>query len=133
MSLHRLWSVCVGLNLCLAACTSTSSICGGSVQPGECPGAYPEWATSPYNLPWDAGSSFKVGQGSCTSAADSHAAGTPDAFALDVDMPIGTHVIAARAGTVLAIEGKYQDGSNQEANFVKVQRKRSRPLEAQPA
>lgn len=74
-----------------------------------------------YILPWGAGSSFTVGQGSCTSAADSHAAGTADAFALDIDMPIGTNIIAARAGTVTAIEGKYQDGSNQEANFVKVQ------------
>lgn len=98
-----------------------NGVCGGSVQPGVCPGSYPDFATSPYNLPWAVGSSFNVGQGSCTGAADSHAAGTSDAFAIDVDMPIGTNILAARAGTVTAIEGRYQDGNKQEANFVKVQ------------
>lgn len=110
-----------GFTLCLAACTSSGELCSGANMPGTCPGAYPDWATSPYSLPWAVGSSFKVGQGSCTAATDSHAAGTNDAFAVDVDMPIGTAVLAARAGTVTAIEGKYEDGSKQQANFVKIQ------------
>ena len=117
----RFRSAFVGLTLCLAACSSTGSVCGGVVTPGTCPGSYPDWTASPYNLPWAVGTSFKVGQGSCTGAADSHAAGTNDAFAIDVDMPIGTSILAARAGTVTAIEGQYQDGSKQKANFVKVQ------------
>lgn len=112
----------VGFTLCLAACTPSSvGSCRGSIAPGMCPGSYPDWATSPYNLPWAVGSSFKVGQGSCTTPTDSHAAGTTDAFAVDIDMPIGTHILAARAGTVTAIKGQYQDGTKQKANFVKIQ------------
>jgi hypothetical protein len=121
MSWLRVRIALFGFNLCLAACSSTGGLCGGAIAPGTCPGAYPDWATSPYNLPWAVGSSFMVGQGSCTGATESHAAGTSDAFAIDVDMPIGTNILAARAGIVTAIEGQYQDGNKQKANFVKVQ------------
>lgn len=121
MSWSRLRSKLLFGLLFLAACTSQEVTCRNALTPGVCPGQYPDWATSPYKLPWAVGSSFLVGQGSCTSPKDSHAAGTVDAFAVDVDMPIGTDILAARAGTVTAIEGRYTDGSRQEANYVKVQ------------
>jgi murein DD-endopeptidase MepM/ murein hydrolase activator NlpD len=89
---------------------------------GACGASYPHQTTSPYVLPWKPGASFTLGQGSCTGADGSHAAGTDDEYALDVDMPIGTKIIAARAGKVLTIEGRFIDGnrtSGQE-NYIQV-------------
>ncbi len=91
----------------------------------QCGDLYPEQDTSPYILPYTVGTSFEIGQGNCTSANDSHAAGTADAFAYDIDMPIGTDVVAARGGTVLSIEERYVDGNRipGEENFVNIRHK----------
>jgi murein DD-endopeptidase MepM/ murein hydrolase activator NlpD len=67
----------------------------------DCPGPYPDQATSPYVLPWEVGRSFRIWQGSCGN--DSHRAGTFDQYAYDFQMPIGTPVLAARAGRVFRL------------------------------
>lgn len=87
-----------------------------------CTDPYPSQDTSPYVLPYGVGESFLIGQGNCTGPDDSHAAGTPDAFAYDIDMPIGADVVAAREGTVLAIEERFADGNRVggEENFVTI-------------
>lgn len=73
---------------------------------GICDG-YSDWETSDYNLPWATGSSQKVTQSNCGPA--SHV-GT-HRYAYDFDMPIGTQIHAARAGTVTKVEESKEDGN----------------------
>ena len=44
-------------------------------------------------------------------------------YAIDFEMPIGTPVIAARAGKVVAVQGRFKDGNDRdlEENFVMIQ------------
>jgi len=84
-----------------------------------CTGGYPEQSTSLYILPYSVGSAYVVGQGNCTDGSHSE----DQEYAYDFDMPIGTTIIASRAGTVIAVEERFDDGnrtSGQE-NFVIVQ------------
>lgn len=76
---------------------------------------YPPARTSPYRLPWRAGVSRFVAQGnrSFVSHRDSHL------YAYDFWMPIGTAVLAARAGTVTHVEVDH-DGLGTLSNFVTV-------------
>lgn len=91
------------LALLLAACDS-----GGPSEPSDAKscGLYPAWQSSPFRLPYPVGSSFLVTQGNCSSFSHQ---GTLQ-FAYDFDMPIGTLVTAARAGTVVFVEESYLDG-----------------------
>jgi murein DD-endopeptidase MepM/ murein hydrolase activator NlpD len=59
-----------------------------------------------YALPYAASKHFVIGQS--YDGAFSHQAGTPDEYAVDMVMPEGTPVLAARGGTVIA----YRDDSN---------------------
>lgn len=90
------------------------------VQAGRCGDPYPEQRHTPYILPWRAGLSFTVGQGNCTDG--SHEVGSSDAFAYDIDMPIGTELIAVRAGSVLSVEERFVDGNRTpgEENYVNI-------------
>lgn len=88
--------------------------CGGGgsgatpAMTGGC-GPYPAEATSPYVLPYEAGSSYRVSQGNCTNF--SHVTGTPDQYAYDFVMPIGTVLIASRGGTVTRITDTFEDNT----------------------
>lgn len=73
---------------------------------GICDG-YPDASTSPYVVPWEAGTSRKVGQGNCGPA--SHYAS--DRYAYDIDLPIGTNIVAARAGVVYKVVQDKKDGN----------------------
>jgi hypothetical protein len=69
---------------------------------------------NPYKLPWAAGERYSVMQGNsrfddshqCTSGCSTH---NDDAmrFAFDFDLPEGTQVLAARAGTVVLANGNW--------------------------
>ena len=87
---------------------------------GECPGPYPDQAASRYILPWQAGETYRVGQGNC--GAGSHAPGTLAQYSYDILMPIGTPVVAARDGTVLLVEDRFMDGTRVagEENFINI-------------
>jgi murein DD-endopeptidase MepM/ murein hydrolase activator NlpD len=63
---------------------------------------------------------FVVGQGNCTDG--SHAPGSLVAYAYDFLMPVGTPIVAARAGTVLLVEERYIDGNRTagEENYINV-------------
>ena len=76
----------------------------------ECEGPYPDQASSPYVLPYEVGKTFVIGQGNCGTG--SHAKGTQVQYAYDILMPIGTPVVAARAGIVLLVEERFEDGTN---------------------
>jgi hypothetical protein len=71
---------------------------------------------SPYVLPWQIGQTF---------AANPHLNWDPTVqrYAIDVRMPIGTEVLAMRAGTVVRLHESYFDGDNTPGheNFLLVQ------------
>ena len=79
---------------------------------------YPSNTGSPYVLPYVAGQSFSLGQGNCGSA--SHYG--RDRYSYDFTMPIGTTIVAARAGTVINRVDGIADGRGcPSANVVQVQ------------
>ncbi|MGE0353540.1 MAG: M23 family metallopeptidase [Gemmatimonadales bacterium] len=94
--------------------------CGGPADPADPCGPYPPHASSPYILPFQPGRSFVLGQGNCSDG--SHRAGSPVAYAYDFLMPVGTALVAARSGTVVALEEQYLDGDHTPGheNFVDI-------------
>jgi murein DD-endopeptidase MepM/ murein hydrolase activator NlpD len=84
-----------------------------------CAGGYPEQSTSSYILPFPVGFSYVVGQGNCTAGSHSD----DQEYAYDFDMPIGTTIIASRAGTVIAVEESFVDGNRTpgQENYVIIQ------------
>jgi murein DD-endopeptidase MepM/ murein hydrolase activator NlpD len=79
--------------------------------PGKAPLAYA------YPLPW-IGGPFRLSQG--PNGPYSHF-GAKSRYAMDIAMPRGTPIIAARAGTVIKIEnGQPEGGSEASGNFVRV-------------
>ncbi len=81
-------------------------------------GTYPAQATSAYVLPYSVGETYMVGQGNCTNS--SHSATVNQQFAYDMLMPVGTAIVASRAGMVVAVEERYSDGTGipGEENYV---------------
>ena len=85
---------------------------------------YPDQKTSPYVLPFEAGEAYLVGQGNCVATGTgSHSKDSRAAFAYDFPMPIGTSLLAVRAGTVIFVEEGFTDGTGVpgEENTVVVQ------------
>lgn len=78
--------------------------------------AYPPRATSPYRLPWRPGISRFVAQGNRSFA--SHRGGHLRAW--DFWMAVGTEILAARSGEVVAVEDSL-DGIGLASNFVTIQ------------
>lgn len=66
-----------------------------------CNTSYPPIVSSPYVIPFAVGTIVETGLGNCSTSF--HAAGGPDQFATDFDMPTGTPFVAARAGTVASV------------------------------
>jgi murein DD-endopeptidase MepM/ murein hydrolase activator NlpD len=95
------WSLAVVL--ILAGCGGGDGDSDGQV-PQDCAGFSPP-ADSPYRLPWHVGQTWQ---------ANPHLARETSVqrFAIDVAMPIGTDVLALRAGTVVRVEESYFDGDN---------------------
>jgi len=63
--------------------------------------AYPSAAATPYVLPFPAGAAYAMPLGNCSRSF--HAAETPDRYAYDFAMPVGTPVTASRAGRVVRV------------------------------
>ena len=79
---------------------------------------YPEWSTSSYVLPYPVGKRYSIGLSNCGGSF--HEEGSPDQFAIDFDMQIGTLVTAVRGGLVVFVEESGMDG-NFPNNLVVVQ------------
>jgi murein DD-endopeptidase MepM/ murein hydrolase activator NlpD len=73
---------------------------------GICDG-YSDYTASPYVAPWETGTAHKVAQGNCGAA--SHYGS--DKYAYDISMPIGSNIVAARAGTVYKVVEDKNDGN----------------------
>ncbi len=99
-----------GLILALLATGCGGGDSGGSsgAAPLAC-GPYPSQADSPHVLPYDVGAAYTVSQGNCTNF--SHKTGSGDQYAYDFRMPIGTPIVASRAGRVSRITTRYEDGT----------------------
>ncbi len=97
--------------------------CGGDDGPASATsscGPYPAQATSLYVLPYEVGTGHRMVHGNCTAPGTSHHAGGTRQHAYDFEMPIGTVLVAARAGQVSAVEQSNMDGTRipGEENFV---------------
>jgi murein DD-endopeptidase MepM/ murein hydrolase activator NlpD len=81
---------------CLSGCNDTIDY--------DC-SVFPPAESSQYVLPWHVGHAY---------VASPHAARetSPQKYAIDVPMPIGTDVLAIRAGTVVRVEEQFFDGDN---------------------
>lgn len=73
--------------------------------------------TSPYQLPVRPGASFEMGLSNCSSSF--HAAGNPDEYAYDFDLPLDEPFFAARAGTVIkVVEDQPSNGGGGAGNYL---------------
>ena len=77
---------------------------------------YPVPSSSPYILPFQVGKSFQTGLTNCSSSY--HAAGQPDEYAFDFNMPVGTPFIAARGGTVSMVVENAPSAGGGTGNYV---------------
>ena len=107
--------------LVLAGCGGNGGS-GTSSPPAASCGPYPEQATSLYVLPYEVGTGHKMVHGNCTATGTSHQTGGTRQYAYDFEMPIGTILVAARAGEVSAVEQSYMDSTRipGEENFVMI-------------
>ncbi len=103
--------------LAIAACGEASRA-PTAADPPETPVAqlctgYTDQARSPYVLPWTVGEAFVVLTGNCGQLATHQGIAR---YAYDFSLPVGTHVHAARAGTVIAVKEQFVDGNNVPGN-----------------
>jgi len=75
--------------------------------PVDC-GAYPVQATSLYILPWRVAESFEIIRTTSHYTRGNRGVGLNG---IDIRMPIGTTIVAARAGIVVAVQEDYADGN----------------------
>lgn len=76
-----------------------------------------------YSLPYPASKHFVIGQS--YFGTFTHKKGSPEEYAVDINMPEGTPVLAARQGTVIACRSDSDSGGNSEkykdsANYITV-------------
>ena len=100
-------------------------ICSDSQLGVNCQDAdYIQNSDSPYVLPWEIGKNFQSRcQGNCTNG--SHSLGQVQ-YAYDIDMPIGTNIVAMRSGIVVKVIENFKDletgtvGAINEANVINI-------------
>ena len=107
MMSSRLRPAVAALALAVAGCGGGSS--GSPAAATQSCGPYPAQAESPYVLPYAVGTGYTVSQGNCTDF--SHKPGTGDQYAYDYRMPIGTPIVAARAGNVTRLVVRFMDNT----------------------
>lgn len=75
--------------------------------PVDC-GAYPAQTTSLYVLPWRVGESYEIIRTTSHYTRGNRGVGLNG---IDIRMPIGTTIVASRAGIVVAVQEDYADGN----------------------
>jgi murein DD-endopeptidase MepM/ murein hydrolase activator NlpD len=102
----------------LEACNRMADLSGPSTAPALACTGYTAQESSPYVLPYPAGSAYRVLQGNC--GPFTHFPGDVFKYGYDFTMAIGTPVHATRPGRVLAVEQRFPDGNGTpgDENFV---------------
>lgn len=82
---------------------------------------YPPRDRSPYVLPYPEGHAHNVRQGNC-NPRNTHNERYNATYAYDFEMPIGSPIVAVRAGRVLALTERFENSQRgiREANFVAI-------------
>ena len=80
---------------------------------------YPAQSTSPYVLPYEPGTEHLVWRGREHFAPGNGGVGL---YAYDVEMPVGTKLVAVRSGEVAALREEFTDGNGEDLkeNFVMI-------------
>lgn len=102
------------LRKCFTAMMAALTLCGGCFAQDSPPIVCEDFAAkkrSAYVLPYELGKAFQVIR---TTSHYTRGNGGVGLYAIDFRMPIGTSVIAARAGTVAAVQENYADGNNKD-------------------
>ena len=73
---------------------------------------YPSLAATPYVLPFPVGTRYRMNLGNCSGAHPYHGPDSPDRYAYDFGMSIGTLITASRAGHVVHVVESGRDGSH---------------------
>jgi len=117
--------IALGLLPCAAACDAASAALWlphaaqdpvrraadeNAARVGDC-SRYPAWEESPYVRPWEPGAEFLVTR---TTGHFIRGNGGVGLYAIDVPMPIGTTIVAARAGRVVAVLDEFLDGNGED-------------------
>ena len=110
---NRTFGILLILFMWLLSCTPSKSLAAS-----PCAGDYSPQSSSAYILPYAVGKNIVVGQGNCTDG--SHEINTFQAYAYDFDMPMGTAVVASRAGVVIKVVSQFADntGVSGEENII---------------
>ena len=84
--------------------------CGGGspTAPEETCGGFGDWRASLYVLPYAPGAAYVVDQGNCSPPGNGHRGAAR--YGYDFLTPIGSVIVAARAGTVVQVEESHRDG-----------------------
>jgi peptidase M23-like protein len=90
--------------LWIAACGGGDGGSGNQQARADC-SVFPSVAASPYRLPWTVGQTWPANPHWVRDISVQR-------YAIDVPMPIGTDVLAMRAGKVVRVEESYFDGDN---------------------
>tara|TARA_B100000902_G_C27106277_1_gene811307 strand:- start:206 stop:874 length:669 start_codon:yes stop_codon:yes gene_type:complete len=116
------------ISIIILSCSKKENKCEDSELGVNCPDAtYINETNSPYVLPWEIGKTFTISQSNCTDG--SHFKGGYNQFAYDVNMPIGTPIVAIRSGIVIEVIENFIDlepGINDyalvdQANLIKIE------------
>ncbi len=109
--LRRFVIALVGFAFWSSVAASRSAVQLPEVSPPIVCENYPAQAETPYVLPYETGKEFAVIR---TTSHYTPGNGGVGLYAIDFRMPIGTPVVAARGGTVVAIQENYDDGNNKD-------------------
>jgi murein DD-endopeptidase MepM/ murein hydrolase activator NlpD len=93
----------------IAGCGGKSPTQSGTDLPGCHNPVFADAAASPYCLPFAPGAVYTVTQSYCAPPPGSH----QGRFAYDFDLPMGTEVLAARAGEVVELREHWSDQDTQ--------------------
>ena len=93
----------------LSVATAIVMACSDGVSdPTEVCSGWSDWSTSSYILPYSSPNAYTVIQGQCSPAGNGHRGF--NRYSYDFGMAVNTPFIAARSGTVVALEESHLDG-----------------------
>ena len=105
----RRYLLCVMGVFLLTACHSATSV----ENTGSCIG-YSDSDTSQYILPYEMGAAYEVIQGNCAPKRAPWTHYEQERHAYDFGMPIGTKILASRAGTVIFVREQFTDNDHKQ-------------------